>query len=193
MMREFNQDEEEREHRTIEEEEVGYEMSNLKPGERFLLELRSMTGNQTCVEEKVPRKLILTKPLPPSLETVKVESTPHDLTISWSAPEADGHTFMEGYRIQLKNVDGTVLREFTVSKHTRSLNISDQIMNSTQYIVSLASFCRDLGETLLEQDLMRLDYLESFSNCVEKIVITPPLPPTNLKLETSASTSLKIK
>jgi len=43
------------------------------------------------------------------------------------------------------------------------------------------------------QDLMRLEYLESFSDAIEKTVVTPPYPPANIKLETAASTSLKVK
>merc|ERR1711915_515792 len=172
-------------------EEVEYEMNNLKPGERYQLELRTMTGNQTCVEEKVPRKLILTKPMPPSFDSFNVESSASEIFITWSAPEAEGHSFMEGYKVQVKSSEGTVLKEFTLSKHSRNLTISDIIASATQY--SISSMCRDQGETLADEDLMRLDYLESFSNTLEKTTVTPPNPPMNIKLETAASTSLKVK
>merc|ERR1711892_1356082 len=111
-------------------EEVEYEMNNLKPGERYQLELRTMTGNQTCVEEKVPRKLILTKPLPPNMEYFSVESSSDKLFISWTAPESDGHAFMEGYKIQVKSSENKVLRGLFVSKHTRNTTISDIILSA---------------------------------------------------------------
>jgi len=174
-------------------EEVEYEMNNLKPGERYQLELRTMTGNQTCVEEKVPRKLILTKPMPPSFDSYNVESSASEIFITWSAPEAEGHSFMEGYKVQVKSSEGTALKEFTLSKHSRNLTISDIIASATQYTISISSMCRDQGETLADEDLMRLDYLESFSNTLEKTTVTPPNPPMNIKLETAASTSLKVK
>eukprot|EP00092_Neocalanus_flemingeri_P001833 GFUD01001954.1.p1 GENE.GFUD01001954.1~~GFUD01001954.1.p1 ORF type:complete len:952 (+),score=205.85 GFUD01001954.1:214-3069(+) len=174
-------------------EEVEYEMNNLKPGERYQLELRTMTGNQTCIEEKVPRKLILTKPLPPNMENFSVESSSDCIFVSWTAPEADGHTFMEGYKIQVKSKGHAILREVLVSKHTRHLTVGDIILSATEYSVSLSSVCRDQGDALTEQDLMSLDHLESVSNQIGKTVVTPPQPPSGIKLEASASTSLKVK
>ena len=175
-------------------DEVEYEMNNLKPGDRYQVELRTMTGNQTCVEEKVPTQLILTKPHPPNREYFSIESSPDKLFVSWMAPESEGHTFMEGYKIEVKSSENKLLQEpHFVSKHTRNTTISDIILSATQYVVSISSVCRDQGETMTPQDLMRLEYLESFSDAIEKTVVTPPYPPANIKLETAASTSLKVK
>ena len=86
-----------------------------------------------------------------------------------------------------------MLRDMTVSRHTYFYNIEDIIVSGTQYSVSLATVCRDQGDTLANGDLMRLDTLESVSSCLEKTVVTPPLPPTNIKLESAQATSLKVK
>ena len=43
------------------------------------------------------------------------------------------------------------------------------------------------------QDLMRLEADESFSDQINKTVVTRPLPPSNLVLETAQATSLKTK
>ena len=108
--------------------------------------------------------------------------------------EGQGHTFMEGCKIEVKSSENKFYREpHFVSKHTRNTTISDIILSATQYVVSISSVCRDQGETMTPQDLMRLEYLESFSDAIEKTVVTPPYPPANIKLETAASTSLKVK
>ena len=39
---------------------------NLKPGERYQVELKSMTDYQKCLDDKAPKAVVLTKPLPPS-------------------------------------------------------------------------------------------------------------------------------
>ena len=76
-----------------------------------------------------------------------------------------------------------------------NLNPEDHIISGTQYTVSVASVCKDTTNFFDKTgDLMKLvDNLESISSFVTKTVVTPPLPPSNLKLESAAATSIKVK
>ena len=76
-----------------------------------------------------------------------------------------------------------------------NLNPEDHIRGGTQYTVAVASVCKDTTNFFDKTgDLMKLvDNLESISSYVTKTVVTPPLPPLNLKLESAYPTSIKVK
>ena len=101
-----------------------------------------LSGNETCREEKVPKKFILTKPRPPPKDTFDVEAFCDKIALSWTKPEGEGHTFIDGYKITIKSAEEKLLRDITVSKHQFSYTIDDIIVSATQYTVTLASVCR---------------------------------------------------
>ena len=160
---------------------------------------QSHSGNQTCLEEKVPSRQIITKPLPPPSDSYEIETYPDKLLLAWNQPSSDGsegHSFLYGYRILVRTADSKLIKDKTVqrTKDLRMrLTLDGIIVSGTQYTVSLASVCRDLTDSPDSTDLMKVDYPEdSISSFIEKSVITPPLPPSNIRLETSAATSLKV-
>ena len=60
--------------------------------------------------------------------------------------------------------------------------------------MAVASVCKDTTNFIDKRgDLIKFDNLESVSAFVSKTVVTPPLPPANLRLETAAVTSIKVK
>ena len=60
--------------------------------------------------------------------------------------------------------------------------------------MAVASVCKDTTNFIDKRgDLIKFDNLESVSAFVSKTVVTPPLPPANLRLETAAATSIKVK
>ena len=140
------------------------------------------------------------------------------LAVSWEKPPGEGHTFLEFYKVQLKNREGQVHKEkliprqqtnltfdnlrsdvtrkdSIISKSKTNLNTEDSIISGTQYTVAVASMCKDTTNFFDKTgDLMKFaENLESVSAFVTKTVVTPPLPPGNLRLESVAATSIKVK
>ena len=133
--------------------------------------------------------------MPPPKDSFTVVADADKLNVSWEKPPGKGHAFLESYKILVKNAEGQVLRETTVPRQQTTLTIEDNmIVSGTQYTVAVASVCKDTTNFIdATGDLMKLDNLESASAFLEKTVVTKPLAPANLKLESAASTSIKIK
>ena len=153
-------------------------------------------GNQTCLEDKVPSRQIITRPLAPPADSFEIESFSDKLILAWAQPNGEGHSFLFGYRILVRTSDSKLVKDVTVQRtkeEAMKLTLDGIIVSGTQYTVSLASICRDLTDSPDSTDLMKVDYPEdSTSDYIEKSVITPPLPPSNIRLESSAATSLKV-
>ena len=171
-------------------EDVEYTTSSLKPGERYRLELRSMTGTQTCIEEKVPTTVLVTRPLPP--RNVTAETELQEVKLTWAAPEGEGHSFLEGYKIQLREPGGKLVKEVVQSKNSRGVNLT-QLNPATEFVVSVATFCLEDDNRGREAEQLPSNFLESISDLVEVSVVTLPPPPSSLRLEASYATSLKVK
>ena len=172
-------------------EELEYTVTSMKPGERYRLELRSITGTQTCIEEKVPTTVLVTKPLPP--RSLVAETTAAEVEVTWQPPEGAGHSFLEGYRVQLREPGGRLVKEVAQSKHSRSLRLT-KLPSATEYTVCVAALCREEERAGREaSDNLQQDFLESLSDYVEASVVLLPLPPQVLKLEAATPTSLKVK
>ena len=164
---------------------------SLTSGERYRLELRSMTGTQTCIEEKVPISVLVTKPLPPN--NVSAEAGLQEVKLTWTAPEGEGHSFLEGYKVQVRElVSGRLEKEVVQSKHSRGLTLT-QLSPATEFIVSVAAFCLEGDNRGREAEKVPSNFLESTSDLVEVSAVTLPPAPSNLRLEASYATSLKVK
>merc|ERR1712130_843548 len=171
-------------------EDVEYTTSSLKPGERYRLELRSMTGTQTCIEEKVPTTVLVTRPLPP--RNVTAETDLQEVKLTWAAPEGEGHSFLEGYKIQLRESGGKLVKEVVQSKNSRGVNLT-HLDPASEFMVSVATFCLEDDNRGRESEQTPSNFLESVSDPVEVSVVTLPPPPSGLRLEASYATSLKVK
>ena len=168
-------------------EELEHTVKNLKPGERYRLELRSMTGTQTCLEDKVPSTVLVTIPLPP--RNLEIATSSDEVKISWVPPEGQGHSFLKGYKVILRDPSGKLVKELMQSEHSRVVALTN-LLSASEYVVALATVCREEEESGREGDT---DFLESSSDFVEARAVTLPLPPHNLKLETTTHNSLKVK
>ena len=142
-------------------------------------------NNYTCLDEKVPKLLVLTKPLPPSKESFLVNAKKDLLFLSWEKPRGRGHSFLHSYKIILKKA-GVLLLNKTVQQ--TSFTLEDNIISGTQYTVELATVCKDTTN-----NIDKAGDMEVVSSPVTKTVVTPPLPPINLRLESVAETSIKVK
>ena len=184
------------------EDETEYVWGNLRPGERYQLQLCSMTGSQTCLEDKILKQDILTKPLPPSLEAITITAHSDRLHINIEKAMAEdrmqegGQDLHFGYKIKVmvhKEGDKKLQWDNIMPKHQRSLTVDNIIISTTQYTVSIASISRTSGPMLNKGDLMGHGPLESLSNFVDKTVTTPPLVPVNLRQDQYQVGSLKVK
>ena len=150
-----------------------------------------MTGTQTCIEEKVPISVLVTKPLPPN--NVSAEAGLQEVKVTWTAPEGEGHSFLEGYKVQVREVvSGRLEKEVVQSKHSRGLTLT-QLSPATEFIVSVAAFCLEGDNRGREAEKVPSNFLESTSDLVEVSAVTLPPAPSNLRLEASYATSLKVK
>ena len=150
-----------------------------------------MTGTQTCIEEKVPISVLVTKPLPPN--NISAEAGLQEVKLTWTAPEGEGHSFLEGYKVQVRElVSGRLEKEVVQSKHSRGLTLT-QLSPATEFIVSVAAFCLEGDNRGREAEKVPSNFLESTSDLVEVSAVTLPPAPSNLRLEASYATSLKVK
>ena len=83
---------------------------NVKPGERYQVELKSMTDVQKYLDEKARKETSITKPLPPC--KVQITATSDQATVSWNNPEGEGHSSLTGYKVTLKTkADNKIVKE----------------------------------------------------------------------------------
>ena len=164
---------------------------NLKPGERYQIELKSMTDYQKCLDEKAPKAVVLTKPLPPS--HIIINSSVDQAEVQWSPPESDGHSCLVGYVIQVRVKDNSKLIEekFVSIGEPRQLAFKD-LLSSVEYEVVGYSVCRNVAKKVVNV-LISQPTVEIRSDPVLVTFVTYPRPPQNLRLENAQASSLKIK
>ena len=111
----------------------------LKPGERYQVELRSMTDLQKCLDEKAPKETFITKPLPPC--KVQITATSDQATVSWTNPEGEGHSSLTGYKVTLKTkADNKIVKEEVKTSKLGSKSLSfDNLKSTTEYVVAIAT------------------------------------------------------
>ena len=108
------------------------------------------------------------------------------LIVSWERPRGRGHSFLHSYKILLQK-NGVLLPSINVIQQT-SVTIEDNIISGTQYTIELATVCKDMTN-----NIDKAGDMEVVSSSIKETVVTPPLPPANLRLETAAATSIKVK
>ena len=163
---------------------------NVKPGERYQIELKSMTEFQKCMDEKAPKALVLTKPLPPS--NIRIQEGVDQAALEWSPPEGWGHSCLVGYKIQLRiKGDGKCIQDdFISTSHPRSA-VFKELVSTMEYEISLATVCRN--KHCQHADNMVIQASEIMSDFITKTFVAPPRSPLNLRLESSQPNSLKLK
>ena len=121
---------------------------NLKPGERYQVELKSMTDLQKCLDEKAPKETFITKPLPPC--KVQITATSDEATVTWTNPEGEGHSSLTGYKAILKTkADEKIVKEEVKPSKIGSRSLSfDNLKSTTEYVVAIATIYMDGLTTL---------------------------------------------
>ena len=168
-----------------------YIAENLKPGERYQIELKSMTDYQKCLDEKAPKAIVLTKPLPPS--RISIISSIDKADVSWYPPESDGHSCLVGYTIQLKlKDDGKIIQEhFLLTSEPRRIQFQE-LLSSVEYEIVGISVCKNICKKVVNI-LINQAVSEIRSEPVTVSFVTNPKAPQNIRLENSWATALKIK
>ena len=162
---------------------------NLQPGEKYQIELKSMTDFQKCLDEKAPKVVVLTKPLPPS--NIQIQESFDQASVEWSPPEGCGHSCLVGYKIQLRiKSDGKLIKDEFVSTLRPRLITFEEIFSTMEYEITCASVCRN--NYILSSGIMNQP-TEIHSDSVTRSFVAPPRPPLNIRLESSQPTSLRIK
>ena len=176
-----------------------YEEKDLLPGEMYHLSLASMTSDtQTCL--RPPTQTLLTKPNPAG----NLKVNPGEwrcVVVSWSPPPPPGHSCLDGYRVEIRKAgDNSTVQPLLVKSVKRSEE-SIELKVSELGLVSnykLSLFSTASRNVLLEQGqekekLANLEILRESSLPVETSFTLGPLAPSNLRLESSSHSSLKVK
>jgi hypothetical protein len=110
-----------------------YTILGLEPGEAYMIELGTKTGN---VYTRQPiNEIVMTRPLPVN-GIMTSEITSESCIVHWTAPE--GHSFLKGFQIEVRGVDGKLFRTVTVSKVRKSFPFGS-MLPATDYDISIIS------------------------------------------------------
>ena len=153
---------------------------NLKPGERYQIEIKSMTEFNKCRDEKTPKAVVLTKPLPPS--KISAVATTLEVTVSWCPPEGDGHSCLDGYCIRIRHKERQKLvDEMFVDKTDKRELLFSGLLSTLEYEVVCISICKNSTKkvpNILIRDafIKKVEHLlhlgltppPTFRNCNEK-------------------------
>lgn len=167
----------------IDIEQSEYIVQNLNPGDVYKVKLMTMSGNISCLEP--PNEKVITKPKPPALENIKIHQKGEEVSVYWQPPSnGKGLSTLEGYEILLRNSAGNELHKVPLSANTYR-HVFDSIAPCQEYSIGLSTICR-----LRDTDNKIL--ITENSNQMWKKFMSFPSPPSNLTLDKSEPTSLKL-
>ena len=162
----------------------------LKPGERYRVELRSMTAVTRCLVDKTAVQVVLTRPLPPTCLTLTEGCD--QVEVVWSPPPGEGHSSLVGFTVQLKSADGNKLeREEFVERKAAYKSVFRGLTSTREYMVAVTSVCQHLGEE--QQGVLCTGWPSVTSHFLTRTFVTQPRPPTNLRLESCQTTGLRVR
>ena len=165
---------------------------NLKPGERYQIEIKSMTEFHKCRDEKAPKAVVLTRPLPPS--KISAVASDQEVRVKWSPPEGEGHSCLAGYcvRVRLKQGAKPVDEVFVHKCDDREILFSG-LMSTVEYELVCIAICKNSTKTKTVPNILISQATEIKSD--EAIVgfVTQPRPPLNVRLDSAGASSLRVR
>ena len=175
-----------------------YEEKDLLPGEAYHVTLASMTSDtQTCL--RPPTRTLLTKPKPAG--NLKVDTEEWSCVVRWSPPPPPGHSCLDGYRVEIRRAeDNSTVQPLLVKSVKRSeesveLKVSELGLVSNYRLSLFSTASRNVSSQHGQENekLPNLEILRESSLPVETSFTLGPLAPSNLRLESSSHSSLKVK
>ena len=175
-----------------------YEEKRLLPGEAYHVTLASMTSyTQSCL--RPPTRTLLTKPKPAG--NLKVNTEEWSCVVRWSPPPPPGHSCLDGYRVEVRKAeDNSTVQPLLVKSVKRSeesveLKVSELGLVSNYRLSLFSTASRNVSSQHGQENekLPNLEILRESSLPVETSFTLGPLAPTNLRLESSSHSSLKVK
>ena len=165
---------------------------NLKPGERYQIEIKSMTEFHKCRDEKAPKAVVLTRPLPPS--KISVVATDDEVTVKWCAPEGEGHSCLAGYCLRVRMKQGAKqVDEIFVHKCDEREILFSGLPPTEEYELVGISICKNSSKSKSVPNILISQATEIKSD--EAIVgfVTHPKPPLNVRLDSAGASSLRVR
>ena len=151
-----------------------YTILGLQPGEKYAIELGTITG-EVYTRQSIT-DIVLTKPLPPCNVCVShIRTTSFNL--NWVIPEA--HTCLKGFVIKVK-LDMELVSECSIPKNNTSFTIKG-LTPGKDYDVFMTSLCTAEGNRKTESDIAH----ETVTTSLEKVV--------NLTMEEATSNTITVK
>ena len=170
----------------LSKDSVQYTIQNLYPGEAYEVQLQSVSGNQCCLARLTPVMTCLTLPNPPDENNTKVLYQEDEVVVYWQPHKNDnGHSFLEGYEVELKNASGIELVKDILNRHTFRYTFSD-LAHGQEYIIGLTSICR-------LRDAENIIVHTEKSVQVHKNFMSLPCVPSNFHLVKSEPFALKLQ
>lgn len=151
-----------------------YTILGLQPGEKYAIELGTITG-EVATRQSI-YDIILTRPMPPSNVCVS-NTTTTSCNLNWMKPEF--HTCLKGFQIKVK-LDSEVVNDVTVPKNTSSFAITG-LSPGKDYDIYMKGLCIAEEDRRTESDKAHV----SLTTSLEKVV--------NLVMEASTPNSMSVK
>ena len=165
---------------------IQYTIQNLYPGEAYEVKLQSVSGNQCCLDRITLVKKCLTLPNPPIESDIKVLYQGEQVDVYWQPQRnGNGHSFIEGYEIELKNASGNELVKDIVNSHTFRYSFAD-LAHGQEFVIGMASICR-----LRDKEDRIINTEKSVQ--VQKKFMSIPGSPSNVHLIKSEPCALRIQ
>jgi hypothetical protein len=151
-----------------------YTILGLQPGEKYAIELGTITGEVST--RQTICDIILTKPMPPN-DVYVSEITTNSCNLNWGIPKV--HTCLKGFQVKVK-MNSEIVFDVTVPKTNGSFSITG-LTPGKDYDIQMISLCTAEEERRTESDTTHVTVTTS----LERVV--------NLSMEESTSNSISVK
>ena len=163
----------------------------LLPGEKYKVELCSMTDFTKCKLDQSTEAVILTNPLQPTNISVKEDTD--RIKVKWDPPLGEGHSVLVGYLVRLKTQHGeSPCQEVFVPCTEEHRAQFSGLISGKEHILEVASVCPGSLATHPFQ-LTQPGVTHLLSEYVTRTVFSLPKAPTNLRVDNCQPTSLNLK
>ena len=151
-----------------------YTILGLEPGEKYAIELGTMTGE--VMTRQTISDIILTKPLPPS-NAYASDITTSSCHMNWGIPKL--HTCLKGFQIKA-TINSEIIMDITVPKTCSSFSVTG-LNPGKDYDIEMKSLCTAEEDRRTDSDPVQVNITTN----LEKVV--------NLELHEATSNSICVK
>ena len=163
----------------------------LMPGEKYKVELCSMTDFTKCTADQSTEGVILTNPLQPANMSVKEDTD--KIKVKWDPPLGQGHSNLVGYMVYLRTQIGdSPCQELYVPCNSECRAQFTGLLSSREHVLEIASVCPG-NLSMQPLQLTQPGVTHLLSECISRTVFTLPKAPTNLRVDACQPTTLSLK